>query len=55
MNGWMLFLIISLVLGIIIGNILLLKHSAKMKIPERVLKSIHEKKLAQEGKKPTDQ
>ncbi|GLS92359.1 hypothetical protein GCM10007916_34300 [Psychromonas marina] len=61
MNGWMLFLVIAFVLGIIVSNILLLKHSAKMKLPDSVLKSIEEKKQAealakkkQETKKPTD-
>ena len=59
MNGWMLFLLIALVMGIILGNILLLKHSAKMKLPDSVLKAIEEKKEAErlaeeENKKPTD-
>ena len=59
MNGWMLFLLIALVMGIILGNILLLKHSAKMKLPDSVLKAIEEKKEAErlaelESKKPTD-
>lgn len=61
MNGWMLFLLIAFVLGIIISNILLLKHSAKMKLPDSVLKSIKEKKQAEEieqkekeNKKPTN-
>ncbi|PKF61018.1 DUF2897 domain-containing protein [Psychromonas sp. psych-6C06] len=47
MNGWLIFLIISLVLGIIISNLLLLKQSAKIKIPESVLKSIAERKEAE--------
>jgi hypothetical protein len=62
MNGWLLFLVITLVLGIIVSNLLLLKHSAKMKLPDRVLKAIEEKKEAERiaqqesnNKKPTDE
>ena len=33
MNMWVL-LIIAVVLGLIVGNILLLKHSANMKLPK---------------------
>ncbi|MEI6897697.1 MAG: DUF2897 family protein [Psychromonas sp.] len=64
MNGWLVFLIISLVLGIIVSNLLLLKQSAKIKIPDSVLKAIKEKKLAEKVaqevkqqpiKKPTDE
>ncbi len=58
MNGWLIFLIIALVLGIIVSNLLLLKHSAKNKIPEHILSAIAEKKLKAEleaeSKKPTD-
>ena len=59
MNGWLIFLVISLVLGIIVSNLMLLKQSAKMKIPDHILKSIKEKKLAEQlenedKKKPTD-
>jgi len=58
MNGWLIFLIISLVLGVIVSNLLLLRDSAKNKIPEHILKSIAEKKIAEElevgKKKPTD-
>lgn len=58
MNGWWVFLIIALVLGIIISNLLLLKHSAKMKVPDHILKSIAQKKREEkqqaENKKPTD-
>lgn len=58
MNGWLIFLIIALVLGIIVSNLMLLKQSAKIKIPESVLKEISEKKqaekLKEENKKPTD-
>ncbi|WP_298941057.1 DUF2897 family protein [uncultured Psychromonas sp.] len=55
--GWVIFIIV-LVLGIILSNILLLKQSAKMKIPDNVVKAIHEKnereareQLEQEEKK----
>lgn len=66
MSGWMLFLVIAFVLGIIVSNILLLKHSSKMKLPDSVLKAIEEKKIEekkqaellaeqkQKTKKPTD-
>ena len=33
MSGWAIFAIISLVLGIIVSNIMLLKHTANMKLP----------------------
>lgn len=52
MNSWGLFLLIVLVLGIVIGNIMLLKHSANMKLPESVRKAIKDKKEKRE--KPTD-
>jgi len=63
MNGWMVFLIIALVMGVIVSNLLLLKQSAKMKIPESVLKSIATKKQAEQlakntavnKKKPTEE
>lgn len=58
MSGWAIFFIISLVLGVIVSNLLLLKQTAKHKIPDHILKSIAEKKkeeeLASENKKPTD-
>lgn len=41
--GWVIFIIL-LVLGIILSNILLLKHSANMKMPDSVIKAIEEKK-----------
>ena len=41
--GWVIFIII-LVLGIIVSNLLLLKQTANMKIPDDVLKAIKEKK-----------
>jgi len=62
MNGWLIFLIIALVLGIILSNLMLLKHSAKMEIPASVLKAIKERKQAEQlkqqeedKKKPTEQ
>ncbi len=51
MSGWAIFLLIALVLGIVISNIMLLKHSAKMKLPESVKRAIEEKKIKE--KKPT--
>ncbi|MEL0628961.1 DUF2897 family protein [Psychromonas aquatilis] len=56
-TGWII-VIITLVLGIILSNLLLLRKSAKIKIPEEVLKAIQEKKekeaLEQENKKKPD-
>lgn len=52
MNSWGLFLLIILILGIVVGNIMLLKHSANMKLPESVKKII--KKKNEEEQKPTD-
>ncbi|WP_409439455.1 DUF2897 family protein [Psychromonas sp. GE-S-Ul-11] len=40
--GWVIFIIV-IVLGIILSNILLLKQSAKMKVPDHVLKAIKER------------
>ncbi|MFQ3176372.1 MAG: putative membrane protein affecting hemolysin expression [Psychromonas sp.] len=56
MNGWAVALIIIFILGIIISNLLLLKKTANMKVPEAVLRAIkeREKKALQEGKKPKD-
>jgi|GEM_PF-1977010 len=59
MNGWALFLLIAVVLGIIVGNLLLLKHSANMKLPEEVRQAIAKRKAAEvlekeNKKKPTD-
>ncbi|CUS49229.1 MAG: Protein of unknown function (DUF2897) [Idiomarinaceae bacterium HL-53] len=34
MSGWAVFLIIALVLGIIVSNILLVKYTANMKMPD---------------------
>jgi hypothetical protein len=41
--GWVIFIVVF-VLGIIISNILLLKQSANMKLPDSVVKAIEEKK-----------
>lgn len=41
--GWVIFIII-LVLGVIVSNLLLLKQTVNMKIPDDVLKAIKEKK-----------
>lgn len=64
MSSWALFLLITFVLGIVISNILLLKHSAKMKLPKNVMRAIEEKnrkaslekmeQKKQTKKKPTD-
>ena len=53
MSGWALFLLITFVLGIVISNILLLKHSANMKLPENVTRILEEKKM-QAALKKTD-
>ncbi len=34
MHYWMIVLIIAMVVGLIVGNILLLKHTAKQKLPK---------------------
>ena len=52
--GWIIFIIL-LVLGIIVSNILLLKQTANMKIPQHVIKAVKErqqKELEAENKKP---
>lgn len=57
MNGWLIFLIISLVLGVILSNLLLLKQSAKHKIPDHIIKAVAARKEAEEleaQKKPKD-
>ena len=41
--GWVIFIIV-LALGIILSNILLLKKSANMKIPDSVVKAMQKKK-----------
>jgi hypothetical protein len=41
--GWVIFIVV-IVLGIIVSNILLLKQSANMKLPDSVVKAIEEKK-----------
>lgn len=54
MSGWTIFIIIALVLGVIISNLMLLKHSAKMPLPEHIRKAIEEKKAKGGKNKPTD-
>lgn len=61
MNGWALFLLIAIVLGIIVGNLLLLKQSAHMELPAAVKQAIAKRKAAEaeatekeQKKKPTD-
>ncbi|PKG37617.1 DUF2897 family protein [Psychromonas sp. Urea-02u-13] len=63
MNGWLIFLIIAIVLGVILSNLLLLKQSAKHKIPDHIIKAVAARRLAEEqeaekletqNKKPTD-
>lgn len=44
MDTWVITLIIIVVLGFIIGNIMLLKHTAHMKIPESVLQELEKRK-----------
>lgn len=59
MNGWLIFFIIALVLGFIASNLLLLKQSAKFKVPEKILKEIAERKrveaLNKNKKKPNSE
>jgi uncharacterized membrane protein affecting hemolysin expression len=56
MNGWAIALIIIIILGIIISNLLLLKKTANMKVPDAVLRAIKEReeKALQEEEKPKD-
>jgi uncharacterized membrane protein affecting hemolysin expression len=57
MNGWAVTLIIVFILGIIISNLMLLKKTANMKVPESVLRAIKERKekaLQEEQEKPKD-
>ena len=46
--GWVIFIIV-LVLGIIVSNILLLKQSANMKIPDSVIEAMQKKKDREEA------
>mgnify|MGYP001214747419 CR=1 FL=1 len=54
MSSWALFLLITFVLGIVVSNIMLLKHSAKMKLPKEVMQAIEERKKKEAEKKPTE-
>ena len=55
--GWVIFIIV-LVLGIVLSNILLLKKSANMEVPDSVKQAIKEKNereaLEKEEEKKTD-
>jgi len=44
MNGWAVALIIALVLGVIVSNLMLLKNTANMKVPEEILRAIKDRK-----------
>jgi uncharacterized membrane-anchored protein YhcB (DUF1043 family) len=57
MNGWWVAVIIALVLGVIVGNLLLLKQTAKFKVPKEVIEAVKkrkEKEAQENKKKPTD-
>jgi uncharacterized membrane-anchored protein YhcB (DUF1043 family) len=60
MSGWAIALIIILVLGVVVGNLMLLKQTAKMKVPEEILRAVQERKKKelqeeqQKEKKPKD-
>ena len=59
MNGWALALLIALVLGVVVSNLMLLKQTAKMKVPKEILDAIQKKKQQasqeeQQKKKPKD-
>lgn len=60
MNSWAIALLIILVLGVIVSNLMLLKNTAKMKIPKEILKAIKKKKdnkikAQKQEKKSTDE
>ncbi|WP_372880448.1 DUF2897 family protein [Psychromonas sp.] len=60
MNGWAVTLLIALVLGVIVSNLMLLKHTAKMKVPKEILDAIQKKKEKaiqeeKQKKKPNDE
>ena len=48
MSGWTVFFIISIVLGIIVSNLLLLKQTAKTKIPDHIIKKVAERRKKEE-------
>ncbi|HEY5714891.1 MAG TPA: DUF2897 family protein [Psychromonas sp.] len=58
MNGWAVALLIILVLGVLVSNLMLLKHTAKMKVPKEILDAIQKKKdkalQKKKEKKPKD-
>ncbi|MEH6454117.1 MAG: DUF2897 family protein [Psychromonas sp.] len=48
---------IALVLGVIVSNLMLLKQTAKYKVPKEVIEAVkkrREKEAEEEKKKPTD-
>ena len=47
-TGWVIFIIV-LILGVIVSNILLLKQSANMKIPDSVVEAMQKKKDREEA------
>ena len=53
-NGWGVAAIIALALGIIISNLMLLRHSAKMKWPKRE-DLVDPVKKAKQTKEPTNE
>jgi len=60
MNGWWIAFIITLVLGVIVSNLMLLKYSAKFTVPKDVIEAVKKRnaKEAQQKdhkKKPTDE
>jgi len=56
-TGWVIFIIVF-ALGIILGNLLLLRKSAQMKVPESVIKAVKERQRkeqeAENNKKKPD-
>lgn len=57
MSGWWVAAIIALVLGVIVSNLMLLKHTAKFKVSQDVIDAVkkrREKEKQQGKKKPTD-
>jgi hypothetical protein len=44
MSGWTVFFIILFVLGIIFSNLLLLKQTAKTKVPDHIIKKVAQRR-----------
>jgi hypothetical protein len=60
MNGWWVAFIIALVLGVIVSNLMLLKYSAKFKVPKEVIDAVNKRKskeaqLKDKKNTPTDE